>query len=192
VRRRTEWDELEERRDAARPRIAAAALAVLCAGVLAACSDTASVDATTTVAATTTTVAATTTTSTSTTTTIPPTTTTTPPIITEGAVVLVANASNVNGAAGRLTSALGALGFTTAKATNAAGNEERLDASKIYYLPDGQPAAESISRLMGGVPIFPMPIPAWITGGTEALGAANVLVMLGNDLAVRPLPGLIG
>ncbi len=105
-------------------------------------------------------------------------------------MVLVANASSVNGGAAQLTSALRALGYATAKPTNAAGIEDKLDLSKIYYLPDGQPAAETIARLMGEIPIFPMPTPAWITGGSEALGDANVVVMLGNDRAERPLPGL--
>ncbi|MEQ1702312.1 MAG: hypothetical protein ABMA25_19550 [Ilumatobacteraceae bacterium] len=43
--------------------------------------------------------------------------------------------------------------------------------------------AESISRLMGGLPISRMPTPAWINGGTAGLGDATVLVMLGHDLA---------
>ena len=70
---------------------------------------------------------------TTTTTTIPPTTTTTIPLVTEGAVVLIANASSVPGAAGRLTETLRSLGFQVADPTNAAGNEEALDASKVYY-----------------------------------------------------------
>jgi hypothetical protein len=32
-----------------------------------------------------------------------------------------------------------------------------------------------------------MPTPAWITGGTAALGETTVLVMLGTDLASTPL-----
>jgi hypothetical protein len=105
--------------------------------------------------------------------------------------VLVANASGIDGAALRLTQALDALGFDTAKATNAAGNEDKLAVSKIYVKPGGEPAAESIARLMGGIGVFPMPTPAWITGGSEALGFVNVLVMLGDDRALKPLPGLL-
>ena len=124
-----------------------------------------------------------TTTSTTTTTTIPPTTTTTIPVITEGAVVIVANASNVNGAATRLSEELGARGFHLADATNGAGNEERLDVSKVYFLPAGADVAASIGRLMGDIAVTRMPVPVWITGGPAALGEATVVVMLGTDLA---------
>ena len=43
--------------------------------------------------------------------------------------------------------------------TNAAGNEERLDVSKVYYLPAGADVAASIGRLMGGVEVTRMPVP---------------------------------
>jgi hypothetical protein len=67
--------------------------------------------------------------------------------------------------------------------TNAAGNEERLDVSKVYFLPAGADVAASIGRLMGGVEMTRMPVPVWITGGPAALGEATVVVMLGKDLA---------
>jgi hypothetical protein len=139
-----------------------------------------------TTSTTTTTTAPTTTTSTtttSTTTTLPPTTTTTIPLITEGAVAIVANASGVTGAAALLTQELAALGFHMADATNAAGVEERLDVSKVYYLPAGADVATSIGRVMGGVVVSRMPIPVSITGGPARLGDATVVVMLGKDLA---------
>jgi hypothetical protein len=140
----------------------------------------------TTIATTTTippTTTSTTTTTTTTTTTIPETTTTTIPLITEGAIVIVANASNVNGAATRLGQELGARGFHLADATNGAGNEERLDVSKVYFLPAGADVAASIGRLMGNITVTQMPVPVWITGGPAALGEATVVVMLGTDLA---------
>ncbi len=142
----------------------------------------------TTVASTTTTAAPTTSTSTTSTTstTLPP-TTTTEPIITEGGIVKVANASGVNGAAKLLGSELGARGFVVRDATNAAGIDEDLPTSKIYVLSGSEAVANSISRLLGGIPVAPMPTPAWITGGTEGLGDATVLVMLGHDLAGKHL-----
>ncbi len=128
----------------------------------------------------------TTSTTTTTTTTLPPTTTTTTiPLITEGAVALVANASNVNGAAKQLTQELAARGFHMADATNAAGIEERLDVSKVYFLPEGADVAASIARVMGGVSATRMPVPVSITGGPAKLGEATVVVMLGSDLASR-------
>ena len=125
----------------------------------------------------------TTSTSTSTTSTTLPPTTTTMPLVTEGGVVKVANASGIDGAAGQLTAELAALGFATSGATNAAGIDKDLDASKIYAVSGSEAVAESVSRIMGGLPISPMPTPAWIKGGTAGLGDATVLVMLGHDRA---------
>lgn len=139
-----------------------------------------------TTSTTSTTTTSTTTTTTTTTTTLPPTTTTLP-IITEGGIVKVANSSGVNGAAGRLTDELAALGFETRRATNGAGPDDDLDVSRIYVKPGAEAVAETISRLMGGLEVLPMPTPAWITGGTANLGDANVLVMLGHDLADKRL-----
>jgi hypothetical protein len=128
--------------------------------------------------------AATTTSSTTTTTstTLPP-TTTTEPLVTEGGVVKVANASGIDGAAGRLTDELTALGFATTDATNAAGIDKDLLTSKIYVIEGSEAVAASVSRLMGGIPVSRMPTPAWISGGTAGLEGATVLVMLGHDLA---------
>jgi LytR cell envelope-related transcriptional attenuator len=136
---------------------------------------------TTTIPATTTSTTTTTTTSTTSTTTIPPTTTI--PLITEGAVIVVANASGVTGAASKLGQELGAVGFHVADVTNAAGNEERLDVSKVYFLPAGADVAASIGRVMGGITVTRMPVPVSITGGPAALGEATVVVLLGKDLA---------
>jgi hypothetical protein len=100
---------------------------------------------------------------------------------------MVANASSINGSAGRLADQLAAKGFTMRKSTNAAGIDERLDASKIYVIAGSEGVAQSISQLMGGIPVLRMPTPAWITGGTAGLGDVTVLVMLGNDRAAQPL-----
>jgi LytR cell envelope-related transcriptional attenuator len=118
-----------------------------------------------------------------TTSTIPKTTTTTIALVTEGAVVIVANASGVTGAANKLTTELTAAGFHMGKATNAAGIEEKLDVSKVYFMPAGADVASSIGLAMGGVIVSQMPVPVWITGGPAALGDATVVVMLGKDLS---------
>lgn len=122
--------------------------------------------------------------------TLPPTTTTTlPPLVTEGAVVLVANAADVPGSAGRLTQALEGVGFATNPPTDAAGWEIRLDTSKVYYLKGSQKAARSIARRMG-VDVYPMPVPVPISGAYEFFGDTTVLIMLGRDLADQPIPGI--
>lgn len=99
----------------------------------------------------------------------------------------VANSSGVDGAAGVLTDELAALGFDTRKATNGAGPDGDLDVSKIYVVTGSEDVARSVSRLMGGIEILPMPTPAWITGANENLADATVLVMLGHDLAGKRL-----
>jgi hypothetical protein len=144
-------------------------------------SSTTTTTTTTTIPPTTT--STTTTSTTTTTTTIPPTTTTTIPLITEGAVAIVANASGVTGAAALLTQELSALGFHMADATNSAGVEEKLDVSKVYFLPAGAEVATSIGRAMGGIVVTRMPVPVSITGGPARLGEATIVVMLGKDLA---------
>lgn len=108
-------------------------------------------------------------------------------------MIIVANASGVTGAAALLTQELGALGFHLADPTNAAGNEEKLDVSKVYFLPAGADVAASVGRVMGNVLVTRMPVPVWITGGPARLGDATVVVMLGKDLAgnkpIVPVPG---
>ena len=129
---------------------------------------------------------ATTTTSSTTTTTLPPTTTTVP-TITEGGTIKVANATRIEEAAQQLTNEFAGLGFAVQAPTNAAGKDEELSVSKIYVIAGCEPAAQSVSYLMGGIEVLRMPTPAWIFGGTAALGSSTVLVMLGSDLAGTPL-----
>jgi hypothetical protein len=114
---------------------------------------------------------------------------TTFPLLVQGGVVLVANASGIDGAAAGLSTSLADLGFQTVKATNSAGYESKLDVTKVYFTGEGYPAAYSISQLLGGVAVAPMPTPPPILNALEGLRGANVIVMLGGDLAGHPLPG---
>lgn len=127
------------------------------------------------------------TTSETTTTTIPIPITTTLPLVLDGGVVKVANATAVENAAKVLTNELAGVGFAVADPTNAAGKDEELTLSKIYVKSGSEAVAQSVSYLMGGIEILRMPTPAWIFGGTAALGDTTVLVMLGSDLAGSPL-----
>ncbi len=131
-----------------------------------------------------------TTSSTSTSSTTTTTTTTTIPLVTEGAVLIVANASEVDGAARKLTDELAAKGFAMGDPLNAAGVEKKLDVSKVYFLPDARPVAESVALLLGGLATAAMPTPVWIQGANAALGGASVVVMLGADLAGTDIPGV--
>lgn len=128
-------------------------------------------------------------------TTIPPTTippTTTIPLVTQGAVMIVANASNVTGAAAQLTAELQALGFTAVAPTNATAWDAALDTTKIYATAEATPVAEALASVLGGVPIMAMPTPAPIDGATAGLNGATVLIMLGKDLAGKALPERAG
>ena len=116
-------------------------------------------------ATTTTVVAAATTTEPAPTTTAPATTTTTVPeveYVTEGAVVVVANASGINGAAGRLSERLAAVGYTMAEATNSADTVSNLAVTQIYYDPEVEAAlavAESLRLALGGGDIEVLEVP---------------------------------
>jgi hypothetical protein len=145
----------------------------------------------TTTRPTTTTTTSTTTTSTTTTTTLPPTTTTLA-LVTEGALVLVANATGIDGAAAQLSGALQAVGYSMKEPINAAGYEDSLDVSKIYFLPAAEAAAQSLGLVMQISSVTRMPTPAPIVDAQVGLADATVLIMLGRDLAGMEIPGLAG
>jgi hypothetical protein len=114
---------------------------------------------------------------------------TTPPQVFEGATVVVANASNVNGAAGRLSTALEGKGFTMSDATNATS---RLEVSTIYYNaanPNALAVATTVSNLMGTVTVAEAPTPVPIEGGVLPEGV-DVLVLLGSDKADKTLDAM--
>ena len=119
-------------------------------------------------------------------TTLPVETTPTTVFTTEGAIVVVANASNVNGAAGQLTTALTGKGFDLVAATNASAD---IDVSKIAYDPSNplaQSVAQSIASLMLIAEVAPIESPAPVEGGALQ-GGATVLVLLGADKAAQTL-----
>lgn len=117
--------------------------------------------------------------------------TTVPALVTQGATVLVANASGVPGSAGRMSIALGAVGFTMADPpTNATS---QLEVSIVYYDPAvaaAQAVAGSVATSMGGVEVASMPTPVPIDGG--ALNGSGVLVMLGTAQADKTIEELSG
>lgn len=132
-----------------------------------------------------------------TTTTLPPVATTTPvtapELVTEGAIVVVANSSGINGAAGRLTDRLAIAGFSTGAATN--GTEGQLNVTKIYYDPsntNAQAVAESVRLALGDgdIQLFEMGVPAPVESGD--VGDATVVVSMGNDVADKSLEELQG
>src|SRR6186997_2865076 len=105
--------------------------------------------------------------------------TTAPPVattvayVTEGASVMVTNASRVDGAAGRMSERLGAVGFTMVEPGNYSLGT--LETTKIYQDPANPQAmavAESLKAAFGGgdIEIVEMGAPPPVESG-DALGA---------------------
>jgi hypothetical protein len=127
------------------------------------------------------------------TTTTPVTTPSTVAYVTEGASVMVTNASRVDGAAGRMSERLAAVGFTMVEPGNYSLGT--LEVSKIYHDPANPQAlavAESLKSAFGGgdIEILEMGTPPPVDGG-DAKGA-TVLVAMGNDIADKTLDELQG
>ena len=114
-------------------------------------------------------------------------TSSTPPVTTSGATVVVVNASSVDGAAGRFTTALKGANFTTGAATNNTGAD--FPVSVVYYT-GGDAAAQGVatylSSLLGNIAVEPMPSPPPVEGGALDAGV-TVLLMLGQDKADKTL-----
>jgi LytR cell envelope-related transcriptional attenuator len=123
------------------------------------------------------------------------TTTTVPPVVLDPNVtVIVANASNVNGAAAQMTRALEVVGYTMGDPTDRAASTPQLEASVVYFdpaVPNSDAVAQSVARSLGGVDsISAVAVPAPTASGE--LGGGGVLVMLGIDKAGKTLDELTG
>ena len=107
---------------------------------------------------------------------------------TSGASVLVANSSHANGAAGQLSTALQANGFTMGTPTNGSTKEP---ITKVQYLTgdvNAQAVAQSVAQLMGVTSDHIEPIPTPVLLGDPTLLADNtVVVLLGDDKASKTL-----
>ena len=105
------------------------------------------------------------------------TTTTEAPLPPSDVTVLVANGSEVDGAAGAQSNALEALGYVTADPTNA----ENVPNTVVYYTPGFQAEAEELAAQIGVDPasVAALPTPAPVPD----MQLANILVVLGPDTA---------
>jgi len=109
-------------------------------------------------------------------------------VVTEGATVVVANANNIGGSAGRMTETLELGGFTMGTPVNAT---EELEDSIVYYdasVAAAQTVAESVAYTMGDVEVAEVPTPVPTQDGTMSDG--QVLVMLGTNQADKTLEEL--
>jgi len=105
-----------------------------------------------------------------------------------GGTVIVANASQVPGSAGRMTTTLETAGYATADPTDADKDLVDVPISKtvVYYsVGVDMNLVNTLARDLGGATVQPMPSEIPVSG--KSLGAATVLVMLGTDMADKPL-----
>jgi len=106
-----------------------------------------------------------------------PTTTTTPP---SKVPVVVANGSNVSGAAGSISTELQAAGWQILPAENATSN---VSASVVYYVAGLQPSAAAIAKFLGIPTSGVQPLTSAAPVG--AVGTAQVVVVVGPDVASK-------
>lgn len=111
--------------------------------------------------------------------------TTLPPIVPTAFKVQIANASKIAGSAGQLTVELQGRGFIVQPAMNSSEITPKQTTTVVYFLAGSEAAASAIAAELGGVATAPMPTP--IPTETGKLGEASVLVLLGTDVAGKPL-----
>ncbi len=114
---------------------------------------------------------------------------TTVPGPTTGFKVQVVNAAGVSGAAGDMTVALQGLGFIVQPALTKSDATPKQTVTKVYYFSGSEAAAASVAASLGNVETAPMPDP--VPSETGNIGEASVMVLLGTDLAGKPLPGQV-
>lgn len=99
--------------------------------------------------------------------------------------VQIANASGLSGSAGQLTTELQGRGYIVQPALNKSEITPKQTVTVVYYLLGSEAAAAAVANELGGVGIAAMPAP--IPTETGKLGEASVLVLLGTDIAGKPL-----
>lgn len=107
------------------------------------------------------------------------------PIVPTAFKVQIANASKIAGSAGQLTVELQGRGFIVQPAINTSEITPKQTTTVVYFLAGSEAAASAIAAELGGVATAPMPTP--IPTETGKLGEASVLVLLGTDVAGKPL-----
>ena len=116
--------------------------------------------------------------------------TTVAPVVLTAFKVQIANASGVSGSAGLLTTEMQGKGYIVQPAINKSEITPKQTVTVVYYLLGSEAAAAQVAKELGGVATSPMPTP--IPTETGSLGEASVLVLLGTDLAGKPLAIIAG
>lgn len=123
--------------------------------------------------------------------TVDPNVTTTTAFSINGFKIQVANASGLAGSAGEMTLNLQKAGYVVQPAANVAAGTAKRSKSGVFYLAGCESNAQNVAGVLGGnvdVAAMPSPIPT----ETGSIGEACVLILLGTDLANKPLQGIVG
>ena len=99
--------------------------------------------------------------------------------------IQVTNASGISGSAGQLTTELQGRGYIVQPANNKSEITPKQTVTVVYYLLGSEQAAAAVANALGGVGIAAMPEPNPTETGN--LGEATVLILLGTDVAGKPL-----
>ncbi|MEI8286677.1 MAG: LytR C-terminal domain-containing protein [Actinomycetes bacterium] len=121
----------------------------------------------------------------------PAATTTLAPFSINGFKIQVANASGLAGSAGDMTTKLQDQGYVVQVAMNVAAGTAKRAKTGVFYLAGCEAASQNVATVLGGaveVAAMPQPIPV----ETGSVGEACILVLLGTDLANKPLAGVVG
>lgn len=122
---------------------------------------------------------------------VDPNATTTVPFNISGFKIQVANASGVALSAGKMTTDLQALGYVVQPALNVPAGTAKRQKTGVFYLAGCETAAQNVASVLGGnVDQAAMPSPVPVEGGS--LKEACILILLGTDLAGKPLAGVVG
>lgn len=116
---------------------------------------------------------------------------TTLPFSINGFKIQVANASGLAGSAGELTLNLQKAGYVVQPAANVAAGTAKRSKTGVFYLAGCETNAQNVVDVLGGdVDLTAMPSPVPTETGT--IGEACVLILLGTDIANKPLQGIVG
>ncbi|MEY3557577.1 MAG: hypothetical protein RL374_283 [Actinomycetota bacterium] len=105
--------------------------------------------------------------------------------------IQVTNASGVGLSGLDLTTKLQDQGYVVQPATNLAPGAAKRTKTGVFYLAGCEAASQNVAAVLGGkveVAAMPSPIPT----ETGSVGEACILILLGTDLAYKPLAGVVG
>lgn len=108
-----------------------------------------------------------------------------------GFKIQVANASGLAGSAGSMTTNLQNQGYVVQPALNVPPGTAKRAKTGVFYLAGCEAASQNVAAVLGGeVEVAVMPTPVPVETGT--IGEACILILLGTDLAGKPLKGVVG